>query len=104
MLWTRLAQGLAGPVRKALKYFDPTRIAMAKHLQNAQTQCGIKLSLDYEDDGLMILVTNRTWTPVPENFDQEPVAWFEPFEDPSEEVSVLIYIRSTKESQGVCHI
>lgn len=57
---------------------------MANLRQNAQTQCGLRINLDtflLPADDMMILVNQRSWTPIPENFETEPVAWFEPFED-----------------------
>lgn len=52
---------------------------MAKQAQNAATICGSRIGWDTENDDIMIWVTNRSWSPVPENPD-ETVCWFEPLE------------------------
>lgn len=64
---------------------------MAKQLQNAQTICGNRLGLDTENDDIMIWVTARSWSPVPDN-DQETVCWFEPFVDEVSPVKLIILL------------
>lgn len=51
---------------------------MERQLQNAQTICGSRIGWDTENDNLMIVVTQRSWSPAPLN-DQETVCWFEPY-------------------------
>lgn len=91
MIWTRISRSsrfLAGVVQivkerifiASLAKLNITRGVMAKQLQNAQTICGTRIGWDTENDDIMILVTPRTFSPVPDN-DQETVCWFEPFVD-----------------------
>lgn len=84
MIWNKISSVFRIAQKRifagSLNKLHETRGAMAKQLQNAQTICGSRIGLDTENDDIMIWVTQRSWSPVPDN-DQETVCWFEPFVD-----------------------
>lgn len=84
MIWRRFSSILkvakSSIFRASQDLLHPIRVTMDKQLQNAQTICGSRIGWDTENDDIMIYVTKRTFSPVPDN-DQETVCWFEPFVD-----------------------